>query len=71
MDHNLIQYFFTQGPFAVLFVLLLGWVLRENARREDKLITSLDRITDRLDEQAKQLSVLAHDVSEIKGKVGG
>lgn len=34
MDANIIQYFFTQGPFAVLFVLLLIWVMRKNDQRE-------------------------------------
>lgn len=36
MDANIIQYFFTQGPFAVLFVLLLIWVMRKNDQREQE-----------------------------------
>lgn len=70
VDANLIQYFFTQGPFAVLFLILLGWVLRENGKREERLINSLDKITERLNDQGQQLTILTHDVSEIKGKVG-
>jgi hypothetical protein len=71
VEENLMQYFLTQGPFAVLFLFLLGWVLRENAKREERLINSLEKITDRLDQQAEHLNRLAYDVSEIKGRVGG
>lgn len=37
MQDSLLQYFITQGVFAVLFVCLLWWVLRENSKREAKL----------------------------------
>lgn len=70
MDQNLVQYFVTQGPFAVLFLCLLWWVLRESARREERLISSLDRITDRLNAQGEQLTGLAHDVADIKQQMG-
>jgi hypothetical protein len=71
MDQSLTSYFMTQGPFAVLFLLLLGWVLKENAKREERLISSLDRITERLNGVDTKVSVLSHDVGEIKEKLGG
>jgi hypothetical protein len=37
VQDSLLQYFITQGVFAVLFVCLLWWVLRENSKREAKL----------------------------------
>jgi hypothetical protein len=34
----------TQGPFAALFVALLFWVLRENSKRENTLMSFFDKI---------------------------
>lgn len=70
MSDSLIQYFITQGPFAVLFLCLLWWVLKESAKREERLISSLDKITERLNEQGAQLAVLSRDIAEIKERVG-
>ncbi|HAM79639.1 BhlA/UviB family holin-like peptide [Ornithinibacillus bavariensis] len=42
MDETLIQYFLTQGPFAVLFVWLFYSSRKESQEREKKLYHTID-----------------------------
>lgn len=42
MDTNLIQYFLTQGPFAVLFVWLFYTSRKEAQDREGRLYQTID-----------------------------
>ncbi|GIO27716.1 BhlA/UviB family holin-like peptide [Ornithinibacillus bavariensis] len=42
MDETLIQYFLTQGPFAVLFVWLFYSSRKESQEREKKLYQTID-----------------------------
>lgn len=51
------RYFVTQGPFAVLFVLLLIYVMKANEKRETRLQDLLDKFSEKYD-------VI---ISEIKG----
>lgn len=44
-----------QGLFAVLFVVLLFYVLKHNERREERLMVCLEKLTE--------------DVGEIKGDI--
>lgn len=55
-----------QGFLAVLFVFLLGYVLRESKNREEKLMTFLDNITEQFKKLSRQFDRIAHDVEEIK-----
>lgn len=57
-----IDFFKDSGPWAVLFVGLFVWVLRQNQKREDKLIEVLEKLTDSYEK-------LASDVKEIKDSV--
>lgn len=54
-----LNYFATQGPWALLFVILLFWVLKENAKREERLISCLDELSSKYDS-------ISRDVSDIK-----
>lgn len=49
MEIDVMQYFLTQGPFAVLFVLLLIYTIRRNKEREDKLHETLNEFATRYD----------------------
>lgn len=63
MEMDLLKYFLTQGPFAVLFVFLLVYVMRENAKREGRLQDLLDKFSDKYDD-------VIFELREIKDKVG-
>jgi hypothetical protein len=49
MDGNAFQYFLTQGPFAVLFVWLLIYVMKNNKERESRLQDLLDKFSNKYD----------------------
>ncbi|MBL0386240.1 hypothetical protein JJB07_06185 [Tumebacillus sp. ITR2] len=59
MEQGILSFFQTQGPWALLFVLLFLWVLRENQQREARLIDVIDRLSDKYDE-------ITDDLREIK-----
>lgn len=44
---DLLKYFLTQGPYAVLFVWLLLYVMRANRDRERRLQDLLDNFSDK------------------------
>ena len=49
MEADVIKYFLTQGPFAILFVWLLIYVMRANKEREGRLQDLLDKFSDKYD----------------------
>jgi hypothetical protein len=49
MDLDIFRYFLTQGPFAVLFVWLLIYVMKNNKERENRLQDLLDRFSEKYD----------------------
>lgn len=63
MEQNILKLIISQGVFAVLFVYLLFYVLKENSKREanyqeivDKLSSSLPSIEEKLDNISKQIN---------------
>lgn len=62
MDATFLEYFKGSGPWAILFVGLFIWVLKQNQKREEKLIEVLEKLTDNYDK-------LATDVKEIKESI--
>lgn len=64
MEQTLLTFFQTQGPWALLFVALFIWVLRENQKRETRLIDVIDRLSEKYDE-------MADDLKEIKNHLFG
>lgn len=62
MENEIIKYVITQGIFAVLFVYLLFYVLKENSKREENyqnIISELSKKFSRIEEVHK-------NVTEIK-----
>lgn len=64
MEPEVIKYFLTQGPFAILFVWLLIYVMRTNKEREGRLHDLLDKFSDKYD-------VVIDELREIKNQIGG
>lgn len=63
METEIIKLAASQGIFAVLFVALLFYVLRYNERREERLMTCLEKLT-------QDVGEIKSDIEELKGKVG-
>ncbi|WP_028553162.1 BhlA/UviB family holin-like peptide [Paenibacillus sp. UNC451MF] len=57
-----IQYFLTQGPFAVLFVWLLIYVMRANREREMQMQSILEKFSEKYD-------VIISEVRDIKTRI--
>jgi hypothetical protein len=49
VDSEIFRYFLTQGPFAVLFVWLLVYVMKNNKERENRLQDLLDKFSEKYD----------------------
>lgn len=64
MEAEIIKMAASQGLFAVLFVVLLFYVLRHNEKREERLLACLESLT-------AQFEGLSHDVGEIKTDIEG
>ncbi|HBY19986.1 MAG: hypothetical protein A2Y24_01405 [Clostridiales bacterium GWE2_32_10] len=62
METSLMQYMVTQGVFAVLFTVLLFYVLKENSKRE----TSYQEIINKLSEK---FGALESGIEEIKLRI--
>ncbi len=61
MESEMLKYFLTQGPFAVLFVWLLIYVMRANKEREGRLQDLLDKFSDKYD-------VIITEIREMKDR---
>nr|WP_245415776.1 BhlA/UviB family holin-like peptide [Alteribacter populi] len=64
MDSAVLQFFLTQGPFAVLFVWLLMYVMKKNSEREQRLHDTLDKFADKYD-------VVVYELRKIREKMAG
>jgi len=62
MELDVLKYFLTQGPFAVLFVWLLIYVMKNNRERESRLQDLLDKFSEKYD-------VVINRLDEIKEKM--
>lgn len=62
MELDVLKYFLTQGPFAVLFVWLLIYVMRNNREREGRLHDILDKFSEKYD-------VIIDELRDLKSKV--
>ncbi|OPY57153.1 MAG: hypothetical protein A4E55_01835 [Pelotomaculum sp. PtaU1.Bin035] len=61
------------GIFAILFIALLGWVLRTNYQREERYLNIVDKYGDKIEEKVTDIDGrvcnLEEDVKEIKADV--
>jgi hypothetical protein len=55
MEGPLLEFFKTQGPWALLFVSLFLWELKQNKERERALIEVVNKLTD---EVVKDLTLI-------------
>lgn len=65
LEQTILEFFKTQGPWALLFVCLLFWVLKENARREDRYQNIIEELSQKFD----MVKDIQSDVKEIKSKL--
>jgi type II secretory pathway component PulM len=65
VEQEIIKVAATQGLWALLFVALLFWVLRENAKREDNYQQLLQELTGKFG----ILEEVHRDVGEVKATV--
>lgn len=63
-EMDVFKYFLTQGPFAILFVWLLIYVMRANKDREGRLQDLLDKFSDKYD-------VIITELRDIKDRFPG
>lgn len=64
---NLIEIAISNGIFAVLFVYLLFYTLKDSRAREDKYLDVIDKLS----QQFEILEEVQQDVQEIKNVISG
>lgn len=62
MDSDILRYFLTQGPFAVLFIWLLIYVMKANKERESRLHELLDKFSEKYD-------VIITEIRDLKERI--
>lgn len=60
----------SQGAWAVLFVVLLFYVLRTNEKREDRLIACIEKFDSRFEDLSKDMGEVKNDIKTLKGRAG-
>lgn len=58
-----------QGPWALIFVVLLFWVMRQAAKREELLMAFERELSSALAQIAARLQVVCDDVGEVKDRL--
>ena len=69
MESEILKMALTYGLFAVLFVYLLFYVLKENGKREAKYQEIISNLTDKFQIIENGLCGLGKDIYEIKTKI--
>jgi preprotein translocase subunit YajC len=67
LENKILETLATQGPFVVLFVYLLFYVLKQNATREGRYQETITKLADRL----AVVEDIKESLGEIKAKIGG
>ena len=65
MEQEIIKLAASQGLWAVLFVALLFYVLRENGEREKRLLAALEQLSEQYKELTLDLKEVRNDVKEV------
>lgn len=68
MEMDVLKYFLTQGPFALLFVWLLIYVMRANKEREGRLQDLLDKFSEKYDLIVGEIRGLKERLPREKGE---
>lgn len=69
MEQEIIRLAASQGLWSVLFVALLFYVLRENAKREERLLTALEKLSMQYEALTRNVEEIKEDVKELKGRI--
>ena len=62
MDAQQVTFWIQQGPFALLFVSLLIYVMKDSKARENKYQETIDKLVDKL----SIVDTIKEDVEELK-----
>lgn len=66
LEQEILKIAASQGPWAVLFVALFYYVLRENAKREERLLSCLDKLGEQYESLSRDIGEVKDDVKELK-----
>lgn len=66
MEQGLVDLALKDGIFALLFVALFLYQLRESKSRENRLMNFIDEITEKFETLSKQYERLSEDVRSIR-----
>lgn len=66
MENEIFKYFITQGPFAVLFVLLLLWSRKDSKEREKELNGIINKQNDVLAKFSEKYDMIISEIRELK-----
>lgn len=70
LEQEIIKLAASQGLWAVLFVALLFYVLRTNEKREERLLSALEKLGTQYENLSESVDEIRNDVKELKGRVG-
>ena len=66
MEQEVIKLAMTQGLWAVLFVALLFYVLRNNEKREERLLGCLEQMGEQYESLSSDVKETRDDVKEVR-----
>lgn len=66
LEQEIIKLAASQGLWAVLFVALLFYVLKENAKREERLLASLEKLSAQYETLTRDINEVKNDVKDLK-----
>ena len=69
MEAEILKSAASQGLWAMLFVALLFYVLKNNKEREDKLLSALEKLGGQYEVLARDMHEIKEDVKDLKGVV--
>lgn len=69
MDQNLLQYFVTQGPFAILFVWLFFSTRKESQEREKKLYKTIEDQNEIMKGFTEKYDIIIDQLDDIKRRI--
>lgn len=69
METDIVKYFITQGPFALLFVCLFIYVMRGNEKRENKLNNIISQQNDVLSKFSEKYDLIISELRQLKERL--
>lgn len=75
VESEVLKYFITQGPWALIFTVLLYYVLKRNTEREERMEQTNkereSRLHDLLEKFSEKYDVVIEELRDIKTKIRG